>query len=99
MGASVNRRGVVSLLLLALVWGGALARAGGAAAQSGSNSIDGFVFNDVNGNDVPDPGIDPGLSGVTLTLRDAQGTALGTTMTGSNGEFGFSNLATGEYLV
>src|SRR5690242_5243325 len=97
MGASVSRRGVVVLLFLTLVGGGTLALPGSVAAQTGPNSIDGFVFNDLNGNDVPDPGIDPGLSGVTLTLRDAQGTALGTTTTDPNGEFGFSNLTTGQY--
>jgi uncharacterized repeat protein (TIGR01451 family) len=92
-------RGFIPSLLALLIVIGSGALTGRAAAQSGSNVIDGFVFGDVNGNDVPDPGIDPGLSGVTLTLKDASGAALGTTTTAPTGEFTFSNLATGDYTV
>jgi uncharacterized repeat protein (TIGR01451 family) len=92
-------RGLVPFLLALLVMIGSGALTGRAAAQSGSNVIDGFVFGDVNGNDVPDPGIDPGLSGVTLTLKDSSGAAVGSTTTAPNGEFTFTNLDTGDYTL
>src|SRR5438105_1113915 len=99
MLTTVKRRGLIPLLLTLLLVIGSPALTSRAAAQSGANVIDGFVFGDANGNDVPDPGIDPPLNGVALTLKDANGSPIATTTTGGNGEFTFSNLATGEYLV
>lgn len=99
MATSVKRGMLIPLLLSLLVLIGSPVMTGRAAAQSGSNVIDGFVFGDANGNDVPDPGIDPPLNGVAVTLKDVNGATLATTTTGSNGEFTFSGLPTGEYLV
>jgi hypothetical protein len=47
-----------------------------------------FVFEDKNGNGIQDAG-EPGIAGVTVTLCDANGNALGTTTTGANGIYGF----------
>jgi protocatechuate 3,4-dioxygenase beta subunit len=62
-------------------------------------SISGTKYNDVNGTGVYCSG-DSGLSGVTIDLFKNGGTQpVGTTVTGSNGSYSFTNLAAGTYTV
>src|SRR5205085_11407883 len=70
----------------------------GTGAPPGPNQIEGFVFNDVNGNRLIDR-TDTPLAGVVISLKDASGALLATTTTDSGGRFAFSNLATAIYLV
>jgi uncharacterized repeat protein (TIGR01451 family) len=58
-----------------------------------------FVWRDVNGNGLRDPiEISAGVPGVTVTLTDAIGTALATTVTDASGIYLF-NVPAGEYAV
>jgi hypothetical protein len=58
-----------------------------------------FVWNDVDKDGVQDAG-EAGISGVTVTLYDATGTTvLASTVTDQNGNYLFSNLASGNYVV
>jgi hypothetical protein len=65
--------------------------------------IEGLVWNDVNGNAVPDAG-EPGLAGATLRLYDYDHPApeppiRPPVVTGSNGTFDFADLAPGMYIL
>ena len=57
----------------------------------GTGSIGDFVWNDVDGNGIQDPG-EPGIQGVTVTLTYPGG-ATATTTTNANGFYTFNNLA------
>ena len=59
-------------------------------------TISGVKFNDVNGNGIRDTG-EPGLQGVTINLAGASATA--STTTDASGNFTFSNLSPGNYVV
>jgi uncharacterized repeat protein (TIGR01451 family) len=62
-------------------------------------SLGNLVWLDVNNNGVADSG-EPGLAGVTVRLIAANGsTVLGTTTTDSSGNYLFSNLPAGTYIV
>ncbi|HEX7828198.1 MAG TPA: SdrD B-like domain-containing protein, partial [Thermoanaerobaculia bacterium] len=73
-----------------------------------TRSIGDTVYNDLNGNGVQDVG-EPGFAGVTVSLyRDinapvgqinAGDTLVGTVVTDSNGQYLFSGLANGNYIV
>jgi uncharacterized repeat protein (TIGR01451 family) len=96
---TLRRRGAFSVpMLLALLLVCTLAVTGGASAQTGPTSVDGFVFNDANSNDLPDRGDLP-IPGAGITLRDAGGNPLASTATDAAGHFQFFNLARGIYLV
>lgn len=56
------------------------------------------VWLDVNGNGLFDSG-EPGLPGITITLRDGGGAAVTTTQTLANGSYTFSNLTPGSYSL
>lgn len=57
------------------------------------------VWNDLNGNGVQDSG-EPGLAGVTVVLRDGvSGNPLASTVTDANGNYLFTNLLAGTYVV
>ncbi|MEJ5345452.1 MAG: SdrD B-like domain-containing protein [Chloroflexus sp.] len=56
------------------------------------------VWLDVNGNGLFDSG-EPGMPGITITLRDGGGTAVATTQTLANGSYAFSNLTPGNYSL
>ena len=56
------------------------------------------VWNDLNGNGVQDAG-EPGLSGVTVTLKDSGNNVVGTQTTGANGIYTFTGLTAGSYTV
>ena len=61
-------------------------------------TIGDFVFDDLNGDGVQDPG-EPGLAGVTLELS-GPGVAPGTTVTtGASGAYDFTGLEPGTYTV
>src|SRR5207249_5223438 len=94
-----QRRGAFSApVLLTLLLVGTLAVTGGAVAQTGPTSIDGFVVSDANSNDLPDR-TDLLLPGVGITLRDASGAPVASTATDAAGHFQFFDLARGTYLV
>jgi len=58
-----------------------------------------LIWADYNDNGVVDPG-EPGIPGVTVELLDAtNNTVLATTTTDANGNYLFSNLDTGSYIV
>lgn len=57
-----------------------------------------FVFQDLNGNNVQDPG-EPGIEGVEITLHDDQGNLLATTVTDALGGYMFDGLCGGTYTV
>jgi hypothetical protein len=50
----------------------------------------------LNGNGILEEG-EPGASGVTVELYQCDGTKVGETVTGSNGEYGFFNIPAGSY--
>ncbi|HEV8117723.1 MAG TPA: SdrD B-like domain-containing protein [Thermoanaerobaculia bacterium] len=68
-----------------------------AQGQGPNASISGTKFNDVNGNGVRDPG-EPGITGVTIQLRNAQGQVTTQTTTAA-GDFSFAQLAAGTYTL
>ncbi len=57
-----------------------------------------FVWVDTNQNGLQDSG-EPGLAGVTVTLKNAAGTVIGTTTTSATGAYSFTNLPIGSYTV
>ena len=62
-------------------------------------SISDRVWLDANGDGTPDPG-ESGLSGVTVSLRDAAtGAVIATTPSGADGRFTFPGLPDGDYIV
>jgi len=61
-------------------------------------SIGNFVWNDVNGNGIQDLG-EAGIAGVTVRLRDANNVLISSTTTDTNGQYQFSGLCAGTYIV
>ena len=61
-------------------------------------SIGDFVWWDLNEDGVQDAG-EPGIQGVTVTLKDANGDTVGTTTTDANGAYSFTDLTPGDYTV
>ncbi len=57
-----------------------------------------FVFEDTNGNGQQDLD-EPGVPNATVNLKDASGNVIGTTTTGTNGEYSFTDLVPGTYSV
>ncbi len=80
----------------------------GFAPSGGTGTIGDFVWHDVNGDGVQDPG-ESGIQGVTLELwLDVNGDGVITpgidnlvrnAVTDQNGEYGFSSLPDGDYVV
>lgn len=68
--------------------------------DSSSNAIVGdLVWSDADSDGVRDPG-EPGIAGVTLDLIDASNNmVVATTTTGADGQYLFTNVVPGEYLV
>lgn|GEM_PF-983865 len=58
-----------------------------------TGTIDGFVFEDGNGDGIPGPG-EKGLAGVTVHLEDGSKTA-----TGADGRYRFPNVAEGPHQI
>ncbi|MET8757653.1 SdrD B-like domain-containing protein [Lentzea sp. NPDC004782] len=64
-----------------------------------NNKVGDFVWVDTNRNGVQDAG-EPGVPGVTVTLKDGAGNPVGTPKTtGADGKYLFDNLADGTYKV
>ena len=61
-------------------------------------SLGNFVWSDADRDGVQDLG-EPGIQGVTVTLLDAAGTAIGTTLTDASGYYVFTDLQPGTYAV
>ncbi len=61
-------------------------------------SIGDYVWWDLDEDGVQDAG-EPGLKGVTVTLKDASGNTVGTTTTDDNGAYSFTGLEPGDYTV
>jgi uncharacterized repeat protein (TIGR01451 family) len=57
-----------------------------------------FVWNDLNKNGIQDAG-EPGVPGVTVTLRDGSNNVISTTQTNGSGLYLFDNLQPGSYIV
>ncbi len=57
-----------------------------------------FVWHDLNHNGIQDAG-EPGIPGVTVTLRDGTNNVLSTTQTNGGGLYLFDNLQPGSYIV
>ena len=66
------------------------------AAEDGA--IDSVVFSDLDGNGEQNPG-ELGISGVTILLLDDTGNVIATTITDSDGNYNFDNVAPGNYTV
>src|SRR5436190_23610373 len=98
MVAREKRRGVFASHLAMLLGCCLLTLGVRAWAQNGANLVDGFVFNDASGDDLFGPG-DFTISGVAVTLRDANGAVIATALTDPSGEFQFRNVPTGTYTV
>ncbi|MFN8498618.1 MAG: SdrD B-like domain-containing protein [Anaerolineae bacterium] len=64
------------------------------APTQGNGNVTGTVFNDLNGNGTQDPG-EPGIPGVTVTLKDPSGNPVGTTTTDASGNYSFPNVPPG----
>ena len=65
---------------------------------SPTGSIGNFVWNDLNGNGLQDSG-EPGISGVTVQLKNSSGTVIQTTTTNASGVYQFTGLSAGTYTV
>jgi SdrD B-like protein len=61
-------------------------------------SIAGFIFYDLNKDMVQDNNEQP-FATVTVNLMDTSGTVIATAVTDANGNFVFSGVAPGDYLV
>ncbi|MEL6140971.1 MAG: SdrD B-like domain-containing protein, partial [Bacteroidota bacterium] len=61
-------------------------------------SLGDFVFLDEDGDGIQDPG-EAGIEGVTVNLKDENGTIISTTTTDVNGNYSFTDLVPGEYSV
>lgn len=62
------------------------------------NAVGGVKYEDLNDNGRQDPG-EPPLAGVTITLTPAAGGTAQTTVTDANGNFLFTNLTPGNYVL
>ncbi len=61
-------------------------------------SLGDLVWEDLNENGIQDTN-EPGVSGVTVVLKMANGTAVATTTTDANGSYDFAMLVPGDYYV
>lgn len=61
------------------------------------SSISGRYFDDANRNDIDDA--EAGVAGKTVTLLDADGNAVATTITAADGSYFFAGLEAGSYTV
>ncbi|MBK8737149.1 MAG: hypothetical protein IPL98_15070 [Saprospiraceae bacterium] len=65
-------------------------------------SLGNYVWEDLNKNGIQEAG-EPGVNGVTVLLKNANGTVLQSTVTATNagtaGYYQFTNLAPGDYIV
>ena len=64
----------------------------------GPASLGDFVWNDLNGDGIQDPG-EPGVSGVTVNLKDADNNIIAMTTTDADGLYEFADLVPSTYSV
>ncbi|MCB9278057.1 MAG: carboxypeptidase regulatory-like domain-containing protein [Lewinellaceae bacterium] len=65
---------------------------------STGTSLGDYVWEDTDGDGLQDSG-EPGVSGVTVNLKDAGGNVIATTTTDGNGYYHFTGLVPGTYSV
>lgn len=63
-----------------------------------SSYLGDYVWNDLNGDGIQDAN-EPGLPGVTVTIYNTAGQALGSTVTNSTGQYYFFNVPVGSYTL
>ncbi|MDM8517097.1 SdrD B-like domain-containing protein, partial [Desulfobacterales bacterium HSG16] len=63
-----------------------------------TGSVDGIVFNDMNGDGVQDAD-EPGLSGVVIELLDSDNEVIMSTVASIDGSYTFPNVVEGDYTV
>ena len=63
-----------------------------------TTTINGSVYNDLDGNGLRGSG-EPGLAGWTVDLEDSSGNVLATVLTDSNGNYSFTGVGAGTYIV
>jgi len=63
-----------------------------------TGSLLGVVFNDLNGDGIQDAN-EPGIGGVTVELRDCNGTVVATTTSNPDGSYSFDDILLGNYQV
>ena len=63
-----------------------------------TGAVSGLVWNDLDGNIVPDNG-EPALGGVLITLKTFSNQFVGSTNTAADGRFRFANLTPGQYRL
>lgn len=66
--------------------------------EPGNSSIGDYIWNDLNGDGIQDSN-EPGVSGVTINLRECGGLLLGTTQSNSDGSYEFAGLGAGSFMV
>ncbi len=69
-----------------------------AACTVSTYTVGDRVWKDTDGDGVQDSG-ETGISGVTVQLVNSSNTTIATTTTDSNGNYGFANVAAGNYTV
>ncbi len=62
------------------------------------NCIGDFIWNDLNKNGIQEVG-EPGIAGVTITLFDANGNGVRSTITDNNGHYQLCDVAPGSYTL
>lgn len=62
------------------------------------SSLSGYVYEDMDGDCVRDPG-EPPIAGVKIELLDGSGSVIRTTFTNSDGRYEFDNLPPGVYAI
>ena len=66
--------------------------------NTAQSSISGMKFNDLNRNGKQDAN-EQGLQGWTIQLKDTKGNVIASTVTGADGTYTFTNVASGTYKV
>jgi protocatechuate 3,4-dioxygenase beta subunit len=69
-----------------------------APTTPGKTWVSGHVYLDANNDSSLNSG-DTGLAGVTVTLKDASGATVATTVTGADGSYLFNNIDPGTYTI
>ena len=64
----------------------------------GEGTVSGTVYVDANGNGIQNAD-EPGISGVTVTLLDENGSSVDNTTTGADGAYSFTSVTSGSYTV
>lgn len=70
----------------------------GVVFDTNTSSIGDTVWRDLNGDGIQDVG-EPGLDGVKVALLDQSNRVIATTVTANDGQYEFSGLASGTYVV